>query len=60
LVVFPAAGHHQHQQAEKVAAVEEAEEEEETRRQRGRWLRLFGVNLLELRTEPAVLLDLLL
>ncbi|XP_066376090.1 B3 domain-containing protein Os06g0107800-like [Miscanthus floridulus] len=61
LVVFPAAGHHQHQQAEKVVAVEEAEaaeEEEEARRQRGRWLRLFGVNLLELRTEPAVLLDL--
>ncbi|XP_066375781.1 B3 domain-containing protein Os06g0107800-like [Miscanthus floridulus] len=64
LVVFPAAGHHQHQQAEKVVVVEEAEaaeeEEEEARRQRGRarWLRLFGVNLLELRMEPAVLLDL--
>jgi len=62
LVVLPAAGNHQHQQAEKVVAVEEAEaaaeEEEEARRHRGRWLRLFGVNLLELRTEPAVLLDL--
>ena len=62
LVVLPAAGNHQHQQAEKVVAVEEAEaaaeEEEEARRQRGRWLRLFGVNLLELRTESAVLLDL--
>ncbi|CAD6340588.1 unnamed protein product [Miscanthus lutarioriparius] len=61
VIVF--SGQHQHQQAEEAvtiveaAAAAEAEDEEEAQRRRGRWLRLFGVNLLELRADP-VLLDL--
>ncbi|KAG0512360.1 hypothetical protein BDA96_10G006600 [Sorghum bicolor] len=56
LVVF--SGQHQQQADQDAVVVEDEEEEEEAQRQRGRWLRLFGVNLLELRTEAPVLLDL--
>jgi hypothetical protein len=62
LVIFSGQHQHQHQQAEEAVAVveaaaAEAEDDEEAQRRRGRWLRLFGVNLLELRADP-VLLDL--
>ncbi|XP_021304886.1 B3 domain-containing protein Os06g0107800-like [Sorghum bicolor] len=60
LVIF--SGQHQRQQVEEAVAVVEAaaeaeEDDEEAGRRRGRWLRLFGVNLLQFRADP-VLLDL--